>query len=79
VGTVEGDVFRGHAHAITPSSDTRVFAAIAPGESFQGIADSPLFRTTWGRVTISVPSATQSTGGNETRPINVAVHYIIKN
>lgn len=62
VGSIQGDAFRTHTHAITRynSTDDGSYIDAGAGNGSSGNTN------------------TQATGGSETRPVNIYVHYIIK-
>ena len=66
VGSVQGDQFRSHKHGV-------------PIDSFGSNADNPTLNQTSGSdENYSTTPGTDNTGGNETRPTNAYVNFIIK-
>ena len=63
IGSVQADAFEAHVHAVIPTNNG-VGVVDAPNSFQNGTAD-PSFDT-------------ESTGGNETRPVNAYLNFIIK-
>lgn len=62
VGSVQADAFEAHVHGVIPTTGV-------------GVIDSPEQNLNGGAGT---PYDTESTGGNETRPVNAYLNFIIK-
>jgi hypothetical protein len=67
VGSIQSDEFRAHAHSMN-------FSTSGYNVGYNGAQES----LGWSRNNGTVTSSTNNNGGNETRPLNANVNYIIK-